>query len=205
MYEANEYVARFEENNRVDLFVPFRRCRKRIRASWDRLVDLSIRAQVPDEAILDFEASVAPDLEVLVGGIRASPRRIADISEHPALVALIMSRLAEKVKLLEDNLEKVNWDLDSESTLAAVAGDGAVETVRRLMIYERTCTDISSAVSIPTTCGASRAPRSKSRGRINQYLVGRYIFSQGHVPTSLRRRGRKILLPGRLLPSRSHV
>lgn len=157
----------FEEYNRVDLISPFRRCRKRIRASWDRLVDLSIRAQVPDEAILDFEASVAPDLEVLVGGIRASPRRIADISEHPALVALIMSKLAEKEKLLEDNLEKVKWDLDSESTLAAVAGDGAVETVRRLVVYERTCTDISSAVSFPTARSASRPTRSKSRRRVN--------------------------------------
>lgn len=84
----------------------------------------------PDE-ILDFEESIAPRLDALLGGIRASPRRIADISEHPVLVTLIKSRLEDRMTSLEENLEKVNRDLDSDATLAAVTGDGTVETVRK--------------------------------------------------------------------------
>jgi len=68
-------------------------------------------------------------VDVLLGAIRVSPRRIADFSEHPEFLQLLGDRLAEKEKKLKGNLETVNWEIDSEATLLAVAGTEPIETV----------------------------------------------------------------------------
>jgi hypothetical protein len=87
-------------------------------------------ANAPDDAIFDFETSIAPEVDVLLGAIRVSPRRIADFSEHAEFLQLLRDRLAEKEEKLKANLEKVNWEIDSEATLLAVAGPEPLETVR---------------------------------------------------------------------------
>lgn len=81
----------------------------------------------PPDAIFDFEVSVAPEVDVLLGSIRVSPRRISDISEQPALVELLTKRMSEKENQLKENLEKVDWEIESDATLLAVAGDVTVE------------------------------------------------------------------------------
>jgi len=68
-------------------------------------------------------------VDVLLGAIRVSPRRIADFSEHPEFLQLLADRLAEKEEKLKRNLETVNWEIDSEATLLAVAGTEPIETV----------------------------------------------------------------------------
>lgn len=66
---------------------------------------------------------------MLLGAIRISPTRISSMSENPKLLNLLKTRLEEKQRELSENLEKVHWEIDSEATLLAVAGDGPIESV----------------------------------------------------------------------------
>lgn len=91
---------------------------------------LAALANAPDDAIFDFETSIAPDVDALLGAIRVSPRRIADFTEHPEFLHLLRDQLAGKEEKLKGNLERVNWEIDSKATLLAVAGTGPLETVR---------------------------------------------------------------------------
>lgn len=105
------------------------RCRKQIHESWGKLAEFLSNWTNPPDAIFDFEASIAPEVDVLLGSIRVSPRRISDMTEQPKLVALLEARLKEKQDQMRENLEKVNWEIDTEATLRAVAGDALIETV----------------------------------------------------------------------------
>ena len=106
------------------------RCRKCIHASWGKLAEfLGALANAPDDAIFDFEVSIAPEVDVLLGAIRVSPYRVAEFSEHPKLLQLLQDRLAEKEEKLKTNLEKINWEIDGEAALLAVGGTEPIEIV----------------------------------------------------------------------------
>ncbi|KAF8310377.1 hypothetical protein DL93DRAFT_2084553 [Clavulina sp. PMI_390] len=102
-------------------------CRKQIHDLWTHLAQL-LETTSAIEAMEDFEATIGPDLDILLSSFRVSPRRIAEIAEQPVLVDILKRRLEARQKNLRENLEVVKWEIDSASTLKAVAGNGFIES-----------------------------------------------------------------------------
>lgn len=193
-FEAHEYVCTFVSSSVTHLIRLLLRCRKRIHEQWTKLAEsvASLAQLTEDDPIWDFEASVAPEVDILLSSIRVSPRRISDINEHPAFVKLLKNRLAAREQELEENLEKVDWDIDSAATLAAVAGDSVIETVSRSHAVRTPCANAQihgQPVSPPTPLYPNWTLRYTRARNSHKHFSSRGACSKEHHLPSLRSSG----------------